>query len=99
MITTCTECRQQIRDCTDSEQRGFIRVPVRGWYHTATGYTECAGGGTMAKPAPLVSVRCPLHRRKADEGCTICYTSAQVSLYFHNLGRCIPRLCGWTHAQ
>jgi hypothetical protein len=51
----------------------------------------------MAKPAPLVSIRCPLHRKKADENCTLCYTSAQVSLYFHNLGRCIPALCGWRH--
>lgn len=99
MIITCTECKEQIRDCTAFERHEFGHVTVRGWYHTRTGRYECAEGGTMAKPAPLVSIRCPLHKKGADEGCTLCYTSEQVSLYFHNLGRCIPRLCIWRHAQ
>ena len=53
----------------------------------------------MAKPRPLVDVTCPQHpHRPLPDECVMCYTSLQVSLYFHNLGRCIPQVCVYPHA-
>jgi hypothetical protein len=99
VIASCIECTGHIRDCTVFEKRGFTSIPVRGWYHTSTGRYECEGGLTMARPAPLVSVSCPEHKQRSQESCRLCFTSVQVSLYFHNAGRCIPRLCGWMHVR
>ena len=51
----------------------------------------------MAKPVSLVSVLCPQHRRRPDRDCTVCFTAADVSGYFHNEDRCIPDLCIHPH--
>jgi hypothetical protein len=94
VITSCYECKQPIRDCSVPAEGTY----VTGWYHIATGYPECAEGGTMARPAPLVNVRCPTHRNHPDQSCMLCVTGAEAALYFHNLGRCIRRLCLWKHS-
>ncbi len=52
----------------------------------------------MARPRPLADVTCPQHPHQPVDDCVVCYTSMQVSLYFHNLGRCIERVCIYPHA-
>lgn len=95
MLARCRWCREQIRDCT-----AFRRmVPVISWYHITHGYERCRGGMTMAEPPPRVHVACRFHPRSYDELCRYCDTAAQVSLHFHNDGRCIPLLCGWPHVH
>lgn len=102
MITRCIHCRVHIRDCTAFQPRYVdglkISVPVTGWYHTATGHERCGGMDTIARPVPLVSVRCPMHPRRLIDGCLLCATAGDVSAFFHNEGRCIERLCYW-HRQ
>jgi hypothetical protein len=99
VIASCIECTGRIRDCTVFEKQGFNSVPVRSWYHTSTGRYECEGGMTMARPAPLVSVSCPEHKRQPVQICRLCDTAMQVSLHFHNIGRCISKHCLWAHAR
>ena len=100
MITSCTHCRQRIRDCTAFrlEYVGALKmsVPVTGWYHTITGHERCEGMSTLARPVPLVAVRCPAHRR-VSEFCQLCLVASEICLYFHNEGRCIPARCYWRH--
>jgi hypothetical protein len=52
----------------------------------------------MAEPKPLVDVTCPQHPHRPQEDCVPCFVSVHVSLYFHNLGRCIPQVCVYPHA-
>jgi hypothetical protein len=98
VITRCARCGERIRDCTGFEQRGFIQVPVPDWYHTQTGWRMCADGLTRAWPVVHVHVACATHYRKPEDDCRACDVSLQVSLGFHNEGRCIEALCGWLHA-
>lgn len=102
MIAGCAHCGERIRDCTGFRRRRAggleISVPVTDWYHTATGHERCEGMSTLAAPRPLVSVRCPAHR-KLDESCQLCLAAGDVSLYFHNNGRCIPARCYWPHER
>lgn len=95
MITRCRSCREHIRDCTGFTAARVISV---SWYHMATGREHCADGLALASPAPSVSVLCG-HHDQPRYGCLACVTASQVSLYFHNLNRCIPRLCGWMHVH
>jgi hypothetical protein len=100
VITSCVHCHQHIRDCTAFrlEYVGALKVsvPVTGWYHTVTGHERCEGMITLATPKPLVSVRCPRHR-KPDETCQLCLVESRISLYYHNNHRCIPARCHWPH--
>jgi len=75
----------------------LIRASGTGWYHVGTGRETCEGG-EVAAPKPLADVTCPQHPRQPVGDCVICYTSLQVSLYFHELARCIPELCAYPHA-
>lgn len=77
-----------------------MQVAVPDWYHIADGWRTCGGpdGLTRAAPVCLVHVACAEHYRKPDDDCRNCETSLQVSLFFHNDGRCIEALCGWQHA-
>lgn len=96
MITRCARCGERIRDCTGHAYIGFALVSVPAWYHTDTGLELCAGGA--AWPVLNVSVRCPGHPDHPDDDCPACETSSQVSLFFHNDGRCVEKLCRWPHA-
>jgi hypothetical protein len=44
-----------------------------------------------------VDVICPAHD-KEDPACRVCDIASQVSLFFHNDGRCIEALCRYPHA-
>lgn len=92
MITRCARCGRKIRDCTGQAYAGFALVSVPAWYHVEDGTEGCAW------PVPNVSVRCPSHGGHPDDDCPGCETSEQVSLFFHNDGRCIGKLCPWPHA-
>ena len=96
MLTRCKHCLTEIRDCTAFSVR---RQYVIGWYHTAHGDESCRGMPTIAEPQPLVDVSCRFHPSTCDDACRSCDTAMQVSGYFHNDGRCIPKLCGWLHVQ
>jgi hypothetical protein len=94
LITQCRGCHQPIRDCTGPWAGGRFTV---AWYHIATGWRTCEDG-TVASPVSLVNASCPEHKREPDESCPACVTSAEVSLHFHNAGRCIPALCPYPHS-
>lgn len=101
MIARCKHCLTQIRDCTMFERIAFSPVQhvVIGWYHTTDGHERCPGRATIAEPQPLVHVGCRFHPSTYDDLCLICDTAMQVSGYFHNDGRCVPRLCSWMHVH
>lgn len=100
MITRCARCGELIRDCTGFEPDGFVMIPVPAWYHIGDGWRTCGGpeGTARAWPVLLVHVACATHPGDPDDSCPACETSEQVSLWFHNDGRCIGKLCRWPHA-
>ena len=99
MLARCAECRAQIRDCTAIERGKHGHRVVQGWYHTSDGHERCRGRATMARPEPLINVRCLIHRAQPLPGCRSCDVSAQVMIVFHNDDRCIPSRCVWPHAR
>lgn len=95
MISRCARCGERIRDCTGFARSGYVLVTVPDWYHIATGWRTCPGG--RAWPVLCVDVICPAHD-KEDPACRVCDIASQVSLFFHNDGRCIEALCRYPHA-
>lgn len=100
MITRCARCGELIRDCTEFAPAGFVLVTVPGWYHVADGWRTCGGEGGLTRAWPVLNVHaaCASHGDRPDDQCRACDTSEQVSLFFHNDGRCIEKLCRWPHA-
>jgi hypothetical protein len=99
MIARCVHCKAQIRDCTAFEPDGYGHQVVQGWYHTDDGHERCRGRTTMARPQPLVNVRCRSHPRRPDRDCMPCVTAVEVMAFFHNNDRCIPAVCVHPHLR
>jgi hypothetical protein len=96
LISRCARCGRRIRDCTGFVRDGEVLVTVPAWYHTGDGTQTC--GGWRAWPVLNVHAACADHGDDPDDRCPACDTSEQVSLFFHNDGRCIAKLCRWAHA-